>query len=123
MLRSIHAFVDVSNLAVTAVNLGVLSFNTAELLSVAVCKVIHCLLSDIKSISSMVDGEDVDGLSIVRHTVAGATLQDIRTRDQRGVDNDLLEGNSTPQRLGILQCKDMWESGPEFATRSGLSGH
>ena len=100
------------DLAVAVVDLNILSLDTAELFSVAVCEIIHCLFSNVKSVASMINGENIDGLPVIRHTIAGATLHGVRTRAKRDRDVGLLEGSSTPQFLDIHQCKDKLGSGP-----------
>ena len=108
-------FVVFLDLAVAVLDLNVLGLDTTELFSVAVGEVVHCLLSNIETIPSMINSEYVDGFPIVRHTIAGATLQGVRIRAKRAGGVGSLEGSSTPQFLDIHQCKDTLGSGPEFA--------
>jgi hypothetical protein len=61
--------------AVAGSNLGVLSIDTSQSHSLAVGKLVHGCLGKVKTLSSIVDGENVDGLSIVGDAVACSTLR------------------------------------------------
>src|SRR5687768_15586973 len=60
--------------AVASSNLGVLSIDTTESRSLAVGKLVHGCLGDVEALGSMVDSEDVDGLSVVGDAVACSAL-------------------------------------------------
>jgi hypothetical protein len=60
--------------AVAGSNLGVLRINTSKSGSLAVGKLIHGCLSKVETLGSMVDSENIDGLSVVGDAVACSAL-------------------------------------------------
>jgi hypothetical protein len=60
--------------AVADSNLGVLSLNAAESLSLTVCKVIHGRFGEVETIAGVVDSKNIYSLAVVGHTVAGTAL-------------------------------------------------
>jgi len=52
-----------------------LSIDAAELVSLAVGELVHCLLGNVETVTSIVDRKNVDRVAIVSDTVAGTALQ------------------------------------------------
>jgi hypothetical protein len=60
--------------AVADSNLGILSLDATESLSLAVREVVHRRLREVETIASVVNSKNIDGLAIVSNTVAGTAL-------------------------------------------------
>lgn len=55
-------------------NLLVLRIDAAKLTSLTIGKLVHGLLSDVESISSVIDSCDVDGLAVIGNAIASTAL-------------------------------------------------
>ena len=60
--------------AVAGSNLSVLSVNASQSRSLPVGKLVHGCLGEVEALSSVIDGENVDGFSVVGNTVACSAL-------------------------------------------------
>jgi hypothetical protein len=54
--------------------LSVLGIDATESRSLAVREVVHGRLGEVEAVAGVVDSENVDGLAVVGHTVAGTAL-------------------------------------------------
>jgi len=63
-----------SKTTVAEIDLGNISLDTAEEDSLAVGQVVHGIQRDVQPGGRVVDGEDVDGLSVVGRRPAGSAL-------------------------------------------------
>jgi hypothetical protein len=60
--------------AVAGSDLSVLGIDATESLSLAVREVVHGRLGEVKTVTSVVDSENIDSLAVVGHTVASTAL-------------------------------------------------